>query len=71
MVSYLVQSLDSGILSQVVELEHAHEVWSTIEELFSSQSCSRANMLRGALAKTKKTSDDIDPIYRQDEGICI
>ena len=54
MMSYLVKGLDLDLLSKVVGLEHAHEIWSTIEGLFTSQSRSRVNMLRGALTYTKK-----------------
>ncbi|KAK1648593.1 hypothetical protein QYE76_066398 [Lolium multiflorum] len=53
-LSFLVKGLDQDLLSQVIGLEHAHQVWSTIEGMFISQSRSRVNMLRGALANTKK-----------------
>ncbi|KAK1696039.1 hypothetical protein QYE76_012736 [Lolium multiflorum] len=53
-LSYLVKGLDVDLLSHVVGLESAHQVWTTIEGLFASQSRSRVNMLRGALANTKK-----------------
>jgi hypothetical protein len=55
-MSFLVKGLDQDLLSQVVGLEHASDVWSTIEGLFISQSRSRVNMLRGALANTKKNN---------------
>jgi hypothetical protein len=53
-LSFLMKSLNSDILAQVLGLEHAHEVWKTIEDLFQSQSCYRVNMLRSSLANTKK-----------------
>jgi hypothetical protein len=53
-LSYLVKGLDVDLLSHVVGLESAHQAWTTIEGLFASQSRSRVNMLRGALANTKK-----------------
>ncbi|KAK1698168.1 hypothetical protein QYE76_014865 [Lolium multiflorum] len=54
LMSYLVKGLDMDLLSQVVGSEHASDLWSTIEGLFTSQSRSRVNMLRGALVNTKK-----------------
>ena len=45
-MSYLVKSLDQDLLAHVIGLEHAHEIWSTIEELFASQSRARVNFLR-------------------------
>jgi hypothetical protein len=54
LMSYLVKSLDTDLLAQVIGLEHAHEIWSTIQELFASQSRARVNFLRGALINTKK-----------------
>ena len=53
-MSYLVKSLNVDLLVQVICLEHAHEVWTTIEDLFAYQSRARVNMLRGALINTKK-----------------
>jgi hypothetical protein len=38
LMSYLVKSLDVDLLSQCIGLEHAHEIWKTIEDLFASQS---------------------------------
>jgi hypothetical protein len=46
--------MSPDILAQVVGLEHASEVWATVEDIFSSQSRARVNMLRGALSNTKK-----------------
>jgi hypothetical protein len=54
LMSYLVKSLDVDLLSQCIGLEHAHEIWKTIEDLFASQSRARVNFLRGALIITKK-----------------
>jgi hypothetical protein len=54
LMSYLVKSLYSDLLAQVIGLEHAHEIWTTIQELFASQSRARINFLRGALINTKK-----------------
>ncbi|KAK1647074.1 hypothetical protein QYE76_064879 [Lolium multiflorum] len=53
-LSFLMKSLNPDILAQVLGLEHAHEVWKTIEDLFQSQSRYRVNMLRSSLANTKK-----------------
>jgi hypothetical protein len=53
-LGWLVKSISPDILAQVVGLEHASEVRATVEDIFSSQSRARVNMLRGALSNTKK-----------------
>jgi hypothetical protein len=35
-LGYLTKSLNQDLLAQVVDLEHASEVWLTIEDIFSS-----------------------------------
>jgi hypothetical protein len=51
---YLLQSLSPDVLSDVLDLEHAAEVWKTIGDIFSAQSQARIGMLRAALTNTKK-----------------
>jgi hypothetical protein len=63
LMSYLVKGLDMDLLSQVVGSEHASDLWSTIEGLFTSQSRSRVNMLRGALVNTKKNGRRYPSLY--------
>jgi hypothetical protein len=53
-MGWLVKSMSQDILAQVVGQEHASEVWATVEDLFSSQSRAKVNMLRGALSNTRK-----------------
>jgi hypothetical protein len=53
-VSYLTRSINQDIMAQIIRLEHAAKVWATVEDLFSSQSRAKVNMLRGALSNTKK-----------------
>ncbi|KAK1667743.1 hypothetical protein QYE76_055902 [Lolium multiflorum] len=53
-MSYLVKGMSADLLAQVVGLEHASEVWATVEDIFASQSRAKVNMLRGALSNTKK-----------------
>jgi hypothetical protein len=54
LMSYLVKSLDQDLLAQMIGLQHAHQIWSTIQSLFASQSRARVNFLRCALINTKK-----------------
>jgi hypothetical protein len=54
LMSYLVKSLDQDLLAQMIGLTHSHQIWSTIQSLFASQSRARVNFLRGALINTKK-----------------
>ncbi|KAK1678516.1 hypothetical protein QYE76_039364 [Lolium multiflorum] len=53
-LGYLVKGMSPDLLAQVVGLEHTSEVWATVEDIFSSQSRAKVNMLRGALSNTKK-----------------
>ncbi|XP_024311915.1 uncharacterized protein LOC112269422 [Brachypodium distachyon] len=53
-VGYLLNSLSKEILTQVIRMEHAHEIWGAIVKMFSSQPRSRITNLRQALANTKK-----------------
>jgi hypothetical protein len=55
-LSYLINSLSPDILSHVVGLETAKDVWSVITKMFSTQSMSKVNHLRGALNSTKKVT---------------
>jgi hypothetical protein len=54
LMSYLVKSLDQDLLAQMIGLTQAHQICSTIQSLFASQSRARVNFLRGALINTKK-----------------
>lgn len=51
-LSYLLLSLSREILSQVVHMNTAAGVWTTIEGMFTSQSRARAINTRMALATT-------------------
>jgi hypothetical protein len=53
-LSFLTKGLNQDILAQVLGVEHARDLCTAIEELFSSQSRSRVNMLRVKLSNTKK-----------------
>ena len=53
-LGFLLKSMTQDILAQVLDLEHAADVWGAIAALYSSQSKARVNMLRGALTNTKK-----------------
>jgi hypothetical protein len=53
-LGYLDKGMSPDLLAQVVGLEHSSEVWATVQNIFSSQSRARVNMLRDALSNTKK-----------------
>jgi hypothetical protein len=53
-LSYLINTLSKEVLTQVISKTTSHEAWSTLENMFSSQSRSRINNLRIQLAKASK-----------------
>jgi hypothetical protein len=53
-VSFLVNSLSEDVLAQIFGLDHAKDVWTALNELYSTQSKTRVSTLRGALTNTKK-----------------
>ena len=53
-LGFLLKSLSPDVISEVLDLEHASEVWQAITTLYSSQSKARITMLHGALSNTKK-----------------
>ena len=56
------------MVAEVLDLEHASEVWSAIITLYSSQSKARINMLRDALANTKKNELSITQYITKMKG---
>ncbi|XP_044328143.1 uncharacterized protein [Triticum aestivum] len=55
-LSYLLNSMSPEILAQVVGKDSAFELWTTVTNLFASQSQSRITNLRIAITNTKKGS---------------
>ena len=53
-LSYLLNSMSPEILAQVVGRDSTFELWTTINNLFASQSQSRITNLRIAITNTKK-----------------
>jgi len=55
-LSYLLNSMSPEILAQVVGKDSTFELWTTVTNLFASQSQSRITNLRIAITNTKKGS---------------
>ena len=53
-LSYLLNSMSPEILAQVVGKDSTYELWTTVNNLFASQSQSRITNLRIAITNTKK-----------------
>ena len=53
-LSYLLNSMSPEILAQVVGKDSTYELWTTVTNLFASQSQSRITNLRIAITNTKK-----------------
>ena len=49
-LGYLLNNLSKEVLVQVTSICHAHELWTVLANMFSSQSLSRINNIRVALA---------------------
>ncbi|XP_073363465.1 uncharacterized protein [Aegilops tauschii subsp. strangulata] len=53
-LSYLLNSMSPEILAQVIGKDSTYELWTTVNNLFASQSQSRITNLRIAITNTKK-----------------
>ena len=53
-LSYLLNSMSPEILAQVIGKDSTYELWTTVRNLFASQSQSRITNLRIAITNTKK-----------------
>uniref|UniRef100_A0A453CQH4 Retrotransposon Copia-like N-terminal domain-containing protein n=1 Tax=Aegilops tauschii subsp. strangulata TaxID=200361 RepID=A0A453CQH4_AEGTS len=49
-LGYLLNNLSKDVLVQVTSIGHAHQLWSALASMFSSQSISKVNNIRIALA---------------------
>jgi hypothetical protein len=67
-LSYLINSLSPDILAHVVGLETTMDVWSVITKMFSTQSMSKVNHLRGALNSTKKGTLTVAKYFAKMKG---
>ncbi|KAF3793254.1 hypothetical protein EJ110_NYTH10034 [Nymphaea thermarum] len=75
-LSWIITSLSENVLSQVIGLKTAYEVWSSLKRSYASHSRSRIIHLKGQLQDLKKgnkTADEYfqhglngDPIYTSD-----
>lgn len=54
LLSYLLSSMTREVLVQISSLEHACQVWSEINKMFSSQSRSKILQIRSQLSREKK-----------------
>ena len=53
-MSFRLDSMIKDVLTRVLGLEHATDMWAAVEDMFSSKSKARVAMLCYALASTKK-----------------
>ena len=70
-LSWLLKTLSPEIMAHVMGAEHCAEVWSSIMELFSSQSKAQINALRGSLANTKKLDMKVDKFVLKMKGFAM
>lgn len=61
-LAYLLNSVSKEVLTQMVSVETAHSAWTALKNMFSSQSRSRVNNLRIALANAEKGNQSV-PVY--------
>jgi hypothetical protein len=67
-LSYLLGSLSTELLVQVVGLEHAADLWEFINTTFASRSKANVSHLRGALSNTKKLNMSADEFVGKMQG---
>jgi hypothetical protein len=67
-LTYLVGGVSLEIQSQAVGMEHAAQVWSLINFMFSSRSGANVTHLRAALSNTKKINMTADQYVDKMKG---
>jgi hypothetical protein len=67
-LTFLVGGICLEILSQAVGMEHAAEVWSPINSMFTSRSGANVTHLRAALSNTKKINMTADQYVNKMKG---
>jgi len=69
LIAHLLSSMTKEILVQVSSYEHAAQVWTTINEMFASQSRSKIMQLRSQLSNEKKGELLASAYYSKMKGI--
>ena len=62
-LGYLLNNLSKEVLVQVTSICHAHELWTVLANMFSSQSLSRINNIRVALANAQKGNQSVAAFF--------
>jgi hypothetical protein len=58
-LGYLLNNLSKEVLVQVTSIAHAHELWTAVANIFSSQWLSRVNNIRVALTNARKGTQSV------------
>jgi hypothetical protein len=69
LLAYLLSSMTSEILVQVFSHEHAAQLWTAVNEMFTSQSRSKILQLRSQLSREKKGDASAAIYYSKMKGI--
>lgn len=69
LLSTLLSSLAPEVLSQVLFLTSSAEVWTTLEQMFASQSRARTMQIRRQLAMVRKKDQSVTDYYNKVKGL--
>jgi hypothetical protein len=68
---FLLNSLSLEILSQVLDMDTTATTWTTINSMFKTASCTKAQHLREKLNDTKKITMTVDQYYTKMKGFAF
>ncbi|KAF5464007.1 hypothetical protein F2P56_014123 [Juglans regia] len=68
-ISALYSSLTDTILAQIVDCPTSHEIWSTLNNLYSAQSTAHLMQTRYQLATLKKGSDSVSTYFHKAKSL--
>ena len=68
--SWLLSSVSSNLLSQIVGCSTSYEIWKTVKQIFSSQSAARIMQYRRELQNSRKKEASMKEYLGKNKNLC-